>query len=139
MPFVTAPRAVGVEAVSVRHRRQPGPGGHRTYLGLHAQAPEPMTEPMTEIVGWASSVILLLTLGKQVHKQWREHASEGVSRWLFIGQIGASVGFTVYSWMVRNWVFVVTNGLLVLNALLGFAITHRNRRRTASNCRTMRG
>ncbi|HEX9982882.1 MAG TPA: hypothetical protein VGF69_06445 [Thermoanaerobaculia bacterium] len=84
---------------------------------------------MTEVIGWASSVILVLTIGKQVLKQWREGTSEGVSTWLFIGQLTASAGFTVYSVLVRNWVFVVTNALMVVNGLLGYWITLRHRKR----------
>ncbi len=87
---------------------------------------------MTEAIGWASSFILVLTLGRQVLKQWKEGSSEGVSRWLFVGQLTASAGFTVYSVLVRNWVFVVTNALLLCNALLGFATVLRHRRRSAA-------
>ena len=50
---------------------------------------------MIEIIGWASSVILLMTLVKQVYKQWKDGRVEGVSKWLFIGQLGASIGFTI--------------------------------------------
>jgi len=52
---------------------------------------------MIEILGWASSLILLATLVKQVYKLWNDGSSEGISKWLFIGQLAASVGFTVYS------------------------------------------
>ena len=82
-----------------------------------------------ELIGWASSLILVLTIAKQVWKQWREGSSEGVSIWLFIGQMAASVGFTIYSVIVRNWVFVVTNALMLCNALAGYAIVLRHRRR----------
>ncbi len=84
---------------------------------------------MTEALGWASSFILVLTIAKQVHKQWQEGSSQGVSRWLFVGQIAASTGFVIYSWLVGNWVFVVTNTLMLVNALLGLAIVLRHRRR----------
>ncbi len=77
---------------------------------------------MTEALGWTSSLILLLTVGKQVYKQWQEGSSQGISRWLFIGQVAASLGFTIYSWLLRNWVFVVTNLLMILNALIGLGI-----------------
>jgi MtN3 and saliva related transmembrane protein len=83
----------------------------------------------SELIGWASSVILVLTISKQVHKQWKAGSSEGVSKWLFVGQIAASTGFTLYSWLVRNWVFVVTNALMLLNALVGLAIVRRHRKR----------
>ncbi|HEX8748162.1 MAG TPA: SemiSWEET family transporter [Pyrinomonadaceae bacterium] len=87
---------------------------------------------MTEVLGWVSSVILVLTIGKQVYKQWKEGSSEGVSKWLFIGQMSASLGFTIYSWLVSNWVFVVTNAVMLLNGLVGLLIVMHHRRREAS-------
>jgi uncharacterized protein with PQ loop repeat len=83
---------------------------------------------MIEAIGWASSLILILTIAKQVLKQWKAGTSEGVSKWLFIGQLAASAGFTIYSVLVRNWVFVVTNALMVANALVGYWITMRQKR-----------
>lgn len=77
---------------------------------------------MTEIIGWASSIILLMTLVKQVYKQWADGTSEGISKWLFIGQLGASIGFTTYSYLVGNWVFMVTNGLLTINNVIGICL-----------------
>ncbi len=77
---------------------------------------------MTEIIGWSSSLILLLTLIKQVYKQWKDGETEGVSKWLFIGQLCASVGFTIYSYLVENWVFMVTNGLLTINNIIGISL-----------------
>ena len=83
---------------------------------------------MIEVIGWASSIILILTIAKQVHKQWHDHTSAGVSTWLFVGQLAASAGFTIYSLLVRNWVFAVTNGIMVLNGLAGYVITVRHKR-----------
>lgn len=77
---------------------------------------------MIEIIGWTSSIILLLTLVKQVYKQWNDRTSEGISTWLFIGQLFASVGFTVYSYLVGSWVFMVTNGLLTINNIFGICL-----------------
>ncbi|HEX8140864.1 MAG TPA: hypothetical protein VF544_25075 [Pyrinomonadaceae bacterium] len=84
---------------------------------------------MTEVIGWASSFILVLTIARQVYKQWQEGTSEGVSKWLFIGQMMASSGFTLYSWLVHNWVFVVTNALMLANGLAGLFIVLHHRRR----------
>lgn len=83
----------------------------------------------TELVGWVSSFILVLTIGKQIYKQWQEGSSENVSKWLFIGQMAASLGFLVYSWLVSNWVFVVTNLIMLVNGMIGLGIVlyHRNR------------
>lgn len=89
---------------------------------------------MTEIIGWASSVILLLTLIKQVHKQWKDRTSEGISSWLFIGQLLASIGFTIYSYAVGNWVFTITNGILTVNNIIGICLYyyfHKNNKKNA--------
>ncbi len=82
-----------------------------------------------ETVGWLSSLILVVTVGKQVYKQWHEGVGEGVSRWLFVGQIAASTGFVVDSWSFKNWVFVATNALLLVNGAFGLALVLRQRRR----------
>lgn len=74
---------------------------------------------MTEIIGWASSLILLATLIKQVYKQWADGTGDGISKWLFVGQLAASVGFTIYSYLVGSWVFMFTNLLLTINNVIG--------------------
>lgn len=84
---------------------------------------------MIEAIGWLSSAILVVTIAKQIFKQWHEGTSEGVSTWLFVGQLAASIGFTIYSLLIHSWVFSITNGLMVLNGLIGYAITVRHRRR----------
>lgn len=81
-----------------------------------------------EVIGWLSSFVLLLTIGRQIYKQWQEKSSEGVSAVLFIGQMAASLGFTIYSVLVQNWVFVVTNALMLLNGLIGLGITMHHRK-----------
>jgi MtN3 and saliva related transmembrane protein len=82
-----------------------------------------------DLIGWTSSVLLLLTLMKQVHKQWETGTSKGVSQWLYLGQIAASTGFTAYSALVGNVVFIVTNALGLVSAIAGYVIFTRNRRR----------
>lgn len=84
---------------------------------------------MTEAIGWISSAILVLTIGKQIYKQYESGSSEGVSKWLFIGQMMANCGFLTYSLLVKNWVFVVTNAFMICNALLGLSIVMHHRRR----------
>jgi MtN3 and saliva related transmembrane protein len=34
-------------------------------------------------------------------------------------QITASVAFIAYSWLLANWVFVMTNALMLVTAVLG--------------------
>lgn len=83
---------------------------------------------MAEIIGWTASIILLATIVSQIARQWKEGTSKGVSRWLFIGQIAASAGFTFYSIAVGNRVFIVTNTLMLLSAILGLSIVLHHRR-----------
>lgn len=87
---------------------------------------------MTEVLGWSSSVILLMTLVKQVYKQWQEGKTEGISKWLFVGQLAASVGFTIYSYLTGNWVFVFTNAALMLNNIVGVILYFKFRDKEVS-------
>lgn len=82
---------------------------------------------LTEIIGWSAAVVLLLTLSRQVYTEWRERSTRGLSKWLFLGQLAASIGFIVYSWLVENWVFVVTNILILITAAVGQLIYMRNK------------
>lgn len=84
---------------------------------------------LTDALGWMSSLLLLFTLGKQVQKQWQSGTSKGVSKYLFLGQMAASAGFTAYSWRLGNAVFVVTNALALISAIFGYVIFLRNRKR----------
>jgi uncharacterized protein with PQ loop repeat len=78
---------------------------------------------MREVLGWVSSLVLLATIVQQIYKQWNERSGKGVSAFLFVGQTAASLGFTVYSALLRNWVFTITNGLMLLSAIAGWIIT----------------
>lgn len=89
-----------------------------------------------DAIGWAASVVLLLTVSRQVWKQWQQRSTEGVSHWLFIGQMTASVGFLVYSWMLGNLVFTVSNALLLIAAVTGQALYVRNRRNEGAGRRS---
>lgn len=86
---------------------------------------------ITELIGWAAAMTLLLTMARQVWTQWHSGAVGGVSRGLFVGQVLASAGFCLYSALVGNAVFVFTNFLLLVNALLGLLVDRRNRRQQA--------
>lgn len=84
---------------------------------------------VADVIGWLSSMVLLLTVGHQVRKQWLSEETEGISKWLFLGQIVASIGFAIYSWMLQNWIFVCTNSLMLVNASIGYWVLQRNRRK----------
>ena len=73
-------------------------------------------------------MVLLATLIRQVVRQRRERSTQGVSSWLFIGQLTASSGFLIYSFMLKNWVFVFTNAALLVTAVAGQMIYQRNAR-----------
>ena len=87
----------------------------------------------TDLIGWLAGAVLLATLGRQVYTQWQTRSWQGVSKWLFAGQSAASIGFVIYSWLLENWVFVVTNALILVTALLGQGLflwnKHASRRR----------
>jgi len=82
-----------------------------------------------DLIGWTSSLVLLVTLGRQVYTQWRTRSTHGVSRWLFIGQLTASCGYTLYSVLLHNWVFTASNIALLVTAVIGQGLLLRNRRR----------
>ncbi|WP_174236122.1 hypothetical protein [Rhodanobacter sp. L36] len=83
----------------------------------------------TSIIGWLASAILIVTLLWQVWTQAKTHSDKGVSRWLFAGQISASVLFLLYSLRVHNGVFVVSNAVILLTAIAGQWVFHRNKAR----------
>jgi MtN3 and saliva related transmembrane protein len=82
---------------------------------------------LTEMVGWISALILILTISRQVYTQWRTKSTVGVSHWLFVGQVAASVGFVIYSFLVENWVFVAANACILVTAMVGQYIYMRNK------------
>lgn len=114
----TAMRALAGASVRVplqdsSYRKPASPAGNGACTPKH----------MEDALGWTSSLVLLATILTQIRKQWSERSGEGVSTWLFVGQTAASAGFTAYSGLVHNWVFMVTNALLLLSNLLGWGIT----------------
>ncbi|QCO67167.1 hypothetical protein E5843_04125 [Luteimonas yindakuii] len=84
-------------------------------------------------IGWAATAVLMATLIRQIRKQWIADSVESVSVWLFVGQIAASTLFIIYSAMVSNPVFVVTNVLILITAVVGQVLTMIKRRRQDAN------
>ena len=78
-------------------------------------------------IGWVSFSILLITLMRQVYTQWRSRTDAGVSRWLFLGQVTASLGFTLYSALLGNWVYSVSNLAILGTAVVGQCIYVHNK------------
>ena len=85
----------------------------------------------TDLIGWFSTSILIVTVGWQAWTAWRSGSTQGLSRWLFVGQLAASAGFVVYSFLLGNIVFVVSNIFLLLIALAGQYAYLRNQRKAA--------
>jgi uncharacterized protein with PQ loop repeat len=85
-----------------------------------------------DVLGWISSFILLVTLIRQVYVQWKSQSVAGVSKWLFIGQLTASTGYTMYSLLLHNWVYVTSNIAILLTAVVGEGLYLRNRRMAES-------
>jgi MtN3 and saliva related transmembrane protein len=87
---------------------------------------------VADMIGWVSAAILVMTISRQVYTQWRTRSVDGVSKWLFIGQLTASAGFIAYSAMVDNWVFVFANFFIFLTAVAGQCVYLRNKRFSAN-------
>ena len=82
-----------------------------------------------DILGWMATVVLMATLIRQMVKQWQSSHPDAVSKWLFVGQMTASTLFTIYSALLGSSVFVVTNALLLLTAVIGQVLAWRRRRK----------
>ena len=80
-----------------------------------------------EVIGWTSSALLLLTLSRQVYTQWKARSTAGISKWLFIGQVAASVGYSIYSFLLDNWVLFASNIAILCTAVLGEILFLRNK------------
>ncbi|HEX8088587.1 MAG TPA: PQ-loop domain-containing transporter [Blastocatellia bacterium] len=80
-----------------------------------------------EWVGWIAAVILVITLFSQVKKNWEEKKLKGVNPLLYYGQAAASFCFAIYSFSIGSWVFVITNALGLLSAMIGIYLVHRYR------------
>lgn len=87
-----------------------------------------MDDIATDVIGWISALILVATISRQVYTEWQTRSIEGLSKWLFIGQLSASIGFTIYSYLVENWVFVFANFFIFLTAVAGQFVYMRNKR-----------
>ena len=79
-------------------------------------------------LGWLAASILLTTMFAQVRKNWKEHKLKGVNPLLYYGQALASLCFAVYSLTINSWVFVVTNTLGFVAAIIGIYLVHRYRK-----------
>lgn len=60
-----------------------------------------------------------------------------MSKWLFVGQVTASVGFTIYSYLLHNWVFLCSNVALLCTAVLGQWLYWRNKKRPKTTAHSM--
>ncbi len=52
-----------------------------------------LTVEPVDLIGWAATLVLVITLWRQIWKQWQANGTEAVSGWLFVGQITASLLF----------------------------------------------
>lgn len=85
--------------------------------------------PMSvDLLGWAATAVLIATLSRQIYKQHQAGSTEAVSTWLFVGQMTASALFVAYSALTGSVVFVVTNSLLLVTAIVGQILAVRRRR-----------
>jgi MtN3 and saliva related transmembrane protein len=87
-----------------------------------------MSKNWVEAIGWVSTGILLATLVRQVYTEWKVRSTKGISKWLFVGQTAASVGFATYSFLLHNWVFLGSNLAILAVAVVGQVLYAKDRR-----------
>jgi|GEM_PF-5470806 len=82
---------------------------------------------MPELIGWGSALILLPAFGLQTYRQWknRHEPVNPSALWFFVLVLIGTGGQVVYSWMVRNWVYLALNSALVINNVIGLGIAIR--------------
>jgi MtN3 and saliva related transmembrane protein len=76
---------------------------------------------MIELIGWFTAAVLLATIGRQVYSAT---AAPKVCRG-GSSSATASAAFVIYSWLLGNWVFVVTNVLMLATAVVGECVNRR--------------
>lgn len=87
-----------------------------------------MNRPWVEAIGWVSTGILLATLIRQVYTESKSRTTAGLSKWLFTGQVAASLGFVAYSLLLGNWVFMGSNMAILGVAVVGQVVFIRKKR-----------
>lgn len=85
---------------------------------------------MKHVVGWISSLLLLVTFGSQTYREWKgeKDKSEKYTLVFFIAAIAGTAGNLIYSLLVKNWVFTALNAALVVNNAAGLWIALRHRK-----------
>jgi hypothetical protein len=85
---------------------------------------------LTDVVGWASTAVLLATIGRQVYSQWKSKATAGVSRWLtaipVLKEYGAGARKVLEFLRIPGFNFTEKRqGVTIGRALDGYARSHR--------------
>jgi hypothetical protein len=91
----------------------------------------------TEWIGWTAAALLLATTLREVRQQWHADSNEGVWPWMFAGYFLASTGFTVYSALGGQTLFLVVNAMLMVTNAVGQALYWRNAWRARRQVRAL--
>jgi MtN3 and saliva related transmembrane protein len=89
-------------------------------------------EVIGNILGWTATLVLLGTLLAQIHREIKSGKVDEISPLLFVGQCAASIGFLLYSTLVGNLVFIVSNAMILAVALLGVWVRHHVKTKSAA-------
>lgn len=88
-----------------------------------------MTAMPADLLGWAATAVLIATLSRQIYKQHRAGSVEAVSTWLFVGQMNRIGVVHRLQRPDGSTVFVVTNSLILVTAVVGQILALRRRHR----------
>jgi uncharacterized protein with PQ loop repeat len=81
-------------------------------------------EVIGNMLGWSATLVLLATLLAQIRREIQSGKVDEISPLLFVGQCAASILFLAYSALVGNLVFIVSNAMILVVALLGVWVRH---------------
>ena len=110
--------------------------GRQLELSLGHYLPTVLGAVLVLIIGLISALFVRGVIRTGMTRlRINERVNTQTSSQLDIVRIAASIGFVIYSALVDNWVFIVTNSLILLTAIVGFVL---QRRRQGAAARTQR-
>lgn len=73
-------------------------------------------------IGWFSSTVVFVTQIIQLREQVKK-GSKGVSKWMFVGNVIATSGFVVYSYLQNDTIFLTANSIILCGHITGMILT----------------
>ncbi|KYG64661.1 hypothetical protein AZI86_10625 [Bdellovibrio bacteriovorus] len=78
-----------------------------------------------DILGWLASLILVFTMISQIKKQIHHRSADDVSYALYVGQLLSGLGLVLYSYNLKNYVFIFLNVVMMGVNFTGLYFTYK--------------